>query len=341
MSCAAPISPAFKAAIQKNICPACGEQMMNENTQELLEEIKNALEEMPSDPEGIAGWLLSHYELRKIGTGEPVQQFYGGPSTAQLQKIQQMQGVGGMPVSPEQIQQMQLQQMGGVNREDQLRNQPMIAPNKLQQFYQQSGLKRPKTKADYAAIAAQIQAGGADYGESTDVDASPNAAMQMAAAQQQMQQLQQLQQLQQMQQMQQMQMQQGQGMPQQPIMGDQALPVSPGMQKQMLQQQMLRQRQKMPQMDLGYPEEYVEEALDPSYTQKALAAMGAGGKQAGSSLSAEERAAIQGLVNGPPQNDLQHSDNLPPSLQIGRMDRLEKQQSLQSMGSVGKITRRG
>jgi len=55
MSCAAPISPAFKAAIQSNKCPACGEQMMNENTQELLEELKNALEEMPADPEGVAG----------------------------------------------------------------------------------------------------------------------------------------------------------------------------------------------------------------------------------------------------------------------------------------------
>ena len=39
---------------------------MNEATIELLSEVKEALKKMPNDPEGLAGWLLSNYEMRKI-----------------------------------------------------------------------------------------------------------------------------------------------------------------------------------------------------------------------------------------------------------------------------------
>ena len=77
MSCGSPVPPEFKAAIQNNICPSCGGELMNEATLDMLDELKDALKKMPNDAEGIAGWLLSNYEMRKIGTGEPVGQFYG------------------------------------------------------------------------------------------------------------------------------------------------------------------------------------------------------------------------------------------------------------------------
>jgi hypothetical protein len=40
-----------------------------------------AMTRMPNDPEGVAGWLLSNYRLHKIGSGEPVDKFYGRKKT--------------------------------------------------------------------------------------------------------------------------------------------------------------------------------------------------------------------------------------------------------------------
>jgi hypothetical protein len=115
-SCGAPISPAFVHSIQSNICPACGNELMSESTREFINEIKEAFEKMPANPQGLAGWLLSHYELVKIGTGEPVGQFYGSRGSVHAPQH------GG----------------GDGDLEDQLRNQPKIASNKMQQFYQTS-----------------------------------------------------------------------------------------------------------------------------------------------------------------------------------------------------------
>lgn len=71
MSCRADIPPAWVNAIQRNECPGCGGPIMDEASKELLDELRSAMEEMPNDPEGLAGWLLSHYRLQKIGTAEP------------------------------------------------------------------------------------------------------------------------------------------------------------------------------------------------------------------------------------------------------------------------------
>ncbi len=63
MSCNADIPPEWKAAINRNICPGCDGPIMNESVQGLLEELRTAMKEMPNDPEGLAGWLLSNYEM--------------------------------------------------------------------------------------------------------------------------------------------------------------------------------------------------------------------------------------------------------------------------------------
>lgn len=178
MSCGAPISPAFKSAIQNNICPACGGEIMNEATLELLDELKDALEEMPNDPEGLAGWLLSNYEMRKIGTGEPVGQFYGSAPQRLPQQGGHPQQGGGQPLPSNPHYQQFTQQgqrpntIGGppgsmMDKEAQLRAQPKVAQNKLQQFYANAGIK-PKNQQKYAALAQQIQGDGdgPDYGDS-------------------------------------------------------------------------------------------------------------------------------------------------------------------------------
>ena len=77
MSCTTEIPPNWVACIQKNICPACGGSILDESGEELLKELTDAMESMPNDPAGIAGWLLSNYHFRKIGSAEPVEEFYG------------------------------------------------------------------------------------------------------------------------------------------------------------------------------------------------------------------------------------------------------------------------
>jgi len=75
-SCNVDIPPAWVKVIASNICVECQGPIMSEQTVELMTGLKEALEQMPNDPQGIAGWLLSNYRMQKVGTGEPTG-FYG------------------------------------------------------------------------------------------------------------------------------------------------------------------------------------------------------------------------------------------------------------------------
>lgn len=134
ISCQAPVHPEFVHSIKSNCCPACGGAIMNEAAQELLKNLGEALEKMPNDPHGIAGWLLSNYELRKIGTGEPVNEFYGSPK-------KQPQ------VNPTTLK---------------------VPENRIQKFFEQAGIKKVKKPEDYAEIVKEIN--GPDYGEPIAVE---------------------------------------------------------------------------------------------------------------------------------------------------------------------------
>jgi hypothetical protein len=86
MSCEADIPPQWVNAIQSNQCPGCGGEIMNQPAKELLDELTKAIERMPNNPQGIAGWLLSNYHFRKIGDASPTEHFHtkrgmrqGGP----------------------------------------------------------------------------------------------------------------------------------------------------------------------------------------------------------------------------------------------------------------------
>lgn len=71
MSCNAEIPPEWVACIQENKCPGCGGAIMDDSSKQLLDELREAMQRMPGDPEGLAGWLLSNYQLIKIGSAEP------------------------------------------------------------------------------------------------------------------------------------------------------------------------------------------------------------------------------------------------------------------------------
>jgi hypothetical protein len=49
---------------------------MNSTTKDLLTELTEAMQKMPNDPQGVAGWLLSNYRFQKVGAAEPVEKFH-------------------------------------------------------------------------------------------------------------------------------------------------------------------------------------------------------------------------------------------------------------------------
>lgn len=76
MSCGADIPPAFVYCLESNICGGCGGPIMDEKTKEFMNELADALQKMPNDPNGLAGWLLSNYRFQKMGDAKPVEKFH-------------------------------------------------------------------------------------------------------------------------------------------------------------------------------------------------------------------------------------------------------------------------
>lgn len=74
--CGAEISPQWKNALRKNECPGCSGMIMSETEQDLIIEIGEAMEKMPNDSIGVAGWIVSNFKLQKIGDCEPVEKFH-------------------------------------------------------------------------------------------------------------------------------------------------------------------------------------------------------------------------------------------------------------------------
>ena len=74
--CGAGIPPEWKGAISKNECPGCLGTIMSEEQRELIAELGEAMEKMPNDPIGVAGWLVSNYNLSKVGDCAPIDKFH-------------------------------------------------------------------------------------------------------------------------------------------------------------------------------------------------------------------------------------------------------------------------
>lgn len=70
-TCSAILDPKWVACIQKNTCPSCDGPIMDEKSKLLLEELTQALVEIPNNPQGIAGWLISNYHIEKISEEAP------------------------------------------------------------------------------------------------------------------------------------------------------------------------------------------------------------------------------------------------------------------------------
>lgn len=70
-SCSIDLDPKWISCIQRNQCPNCDGPIMDEKSKQLLEELTQALIEIPNNPQGIAGWLLSKYHIEKISEEAP------------------------------------------------------------------------------------------------------------------------------------------------------------------------------------------------------------------------------------------------------------------------------
>lgn len=138
MSCRADIPPAWVNAIQRNECPGCGGAIMDEASKKLLDELRTAMEEMPNDPEGLAGWLLSNYKLHKIGAAEPTE-FHRQRPTHQQQE-----------------------QFNGLK----------VAENPKSVFLQRAGMGREldRRQQTMAEIAQQVNNAGIDVDETIAID---------------------------------------------------------------------------------------------------------------------------------------------------------------------------
>lgn len=70
-SCNAEIPPEWVNAIKNNICPGCGNAIMQEEVVTLMAELADAISKMEFNAQEITGWLLSNYRLEKVGDGQP------------------------------------------------------------------------------------------------------------------------------------------------------------------------------------------------------------------------------------------------------------------------------
>ena len=96
VSCGTNIPPEWVAAIESNVCPGCGNEIMSAESQEFMQELSDAIARMPNDPQGLAGWLMSTYRFKKIGDVEPVEKFHRAGAAPQQQQAgggEEQQGI--------------------------------------------------------------------------------------------------------------------------------------------------------------------------------------------------------------------------------------------------------
>lgn len=81
-SCRSDIPSQWTSCIALNRCPACDGPICSKESQELMEELKTAMEQMQTaDAQAVAGWLLSNYDIRKKNSELEPTEFFGQTKT--------------------------------------------------------------------------------------------------------------------------------------------------------------------------------------------------------------------------------------------------------------------
>lgn len=84
-SCKDDVPPKFVHAISVNICPLCGQEIMDIRLQTILNDLKSVMEKTPEFSEEIYDWLFSNYNLKKYDPKEAQQQQQQKPSSKPFQ----------------------------------------------------------------------------------------------------------------------------------------------------------------------------------------------------------------------------------------------------------------
>lgn len=72
ISCEIEINPKWKHAIDRNICPFCGQSIMEELLKGLLSTLQDTMEKLQSYPDQVNDWLLSNYNFIKTDSPDLV-----------------------------------------------------------------------------------------------------------------------------------------------------------------------------------------------------------------------------------------------------------------------------
>lgn len=70
ISCESEINPRFKHAIEQNICPTCGDSIMEELLKSLLITLQDTMSKMQQYPDQLNDWMLSNYNYIKTDSSE-------------------------------------------------------------------------------------------------------------------------------------------------------------------------------------------------------------------------------------------------------------------------------
>src|SRR5208282_4854591 len=68
VSCETEINPKWKHAIDINVCPFCGQHIMEEHLKNCVASLASAMEEMQKYPEQLDDWMLSNHNYIKTSS---------------------------------------------------------------------------------------------------------------------------------------------------------------------------------------------------------------------------------------------------------------------------------
>jgi Zn-finger nucleic acid-binding protein len=84
ISCEIEINPQWKHAIDQNICPYCGQVILDENLKTLLSDLRETMDKLIQYPNELNDWMLSNFNF--IKTDSPKIYDYIDPSMLKMNK---------------------------------------------------------------------------------------------------------------------------------------------------------------------------------------------------------------------------------------------------------------
>lgn len=90
--CKVEIPASWARVLASNVCPACGEAIISEESKKIMDELKEAIAKMSASPEELASWMISTFDIVPKGTIEPTN-FHRKPNSQAIQEGADTQGL--------------------------------------------------------------------------------------------------------------------------------------------------------------------------------------------------------------------------------------------------------